>query len=213
VISKRPRDADATRAILLDAATAVFSEHGFAGARVDEIARRAGVNKALIYAYYGHKGGLYRAVLSSRLATPPSSASLGPELDPLQRLEEVVREYFRVPLEDRAVARLLAWDLLSAGRRPKALVEVARPALDLIVALARRARDSGALRDGVDPTLFRRAVVALALGYSLHHPVMELGRTQSGLLRTDEEFVEYACRLLLKSGRDRAGAARRRSTR
>jgi len=212
-MSNRPRDADATRAILLEAATAVFSEHGFAGARVDEIARRAGVNKALIYAYYGHKGGLYRAVLSSRLATPLSSVALGPDFDPLQGLEEVVREYFRVPLEDRAFARLLAWDLLSAGRRRRALVEVARPALDLIAALARRARDSGALRDGVDSKLFRRAVVALALGYSLHHPAMEVARVQRGLLRTDEEFVDYACRLLLKSGRDDAGAARRPRTR
>jgi AcrR family transcriptional regulator len=161
--------------------------------------RRAGVNKALIYAYFGDKEAV--PARSSRLAlsTPLSSVALGPDFDPLPGLEEVVREYFRVPLEDRSFARLLAWDFLSAGRRRKALVEVARPALDLIAALARRARDSGALRDGVDPKLFRRAVVALALGYSLHHPAMEVARVQRGLLRTDEEFVDYACRLLMGS--------------
>ena len=46
--SARPRDAAATREVLLDAATLVFAEKGFAGARVDEIAARARANKALI---------------------------------------------------------------------------------------------------------------------------------------------------------------------
>ena len=66
--TSRPRDASATREGLLDAATLVFAEQGFAGARVDEIAARAGVNKALIYAYYGDKTGIYRAVLTAHLA-------------------------------------------------------------------------------------------------------------------------------------------------
>src|SRR5690349_12030628 len=122
--SPRPRDADATRKMLLEAATAIFSEHGFAGARVDEIAERAGVNKALIYAYYGDKEGLYRAVLSSHLEIPPSSLALAADADPRQALEELVRRYFRLLLEDRAFARLLAWDLLgSDGRGRDALLE------------------------------------------------------------------------------------------
>src|SRR5512133_2313872 len=105
----RPRDADTTRRRLLDAATAVFAEHGFAGARVDEIAERAGVNKRMIYAYYGDKEGLYREVLSSRLAAPAASASLVDAADPRQALEELVRWYFRLVSEDRAFARLLGW--------------------------------------------------------------------------------------------------------
>ncbi len=52
-----PRDA------ILDAASSVFAETGFAGARVDEIARRAGVNKAMLYYHVGDKAVLYHAVL------------------------------------------------------------------------------------------------------------------------------------------------------
>jgi len=49
---------------ILDAASAVFAEEGFAGARVDEIAQRAGVNKAMLYYHVGNKQDLYTAVLN-----------------------------------------------------------------------------------------------------------------------------------------------------
>ena len=57
------RDAERTRGELLNVATAVFAESGYSGARVDEIAERAGVNKQLVYHYFGDKDALYLAVL------------------------------------------------------------------------------------------------------------------------------------------------------
>ena len=48
---------------LLAAARREFADHGLAGARVDEIAARAGVNKQLVYHYFGDKDALYLAVL------------------------------------------------------------------------------------------------------------------------------------------------------
>lgn len=57
------RDPVATRKKLLTAARLEFARHGFAGARVDEIAMRAGVNKQLVYHYFGDKDALYLAVL------------------------------------------------------------------------------------------------------------------------------------------------------
>jgi TetR/AcrR family transcriptional regulator len=57
------RDPVATRKKLLTAAREEFARHGFAGARVDEIAERAGVNKQLVYHYFGDKDALYLAVL------------------------------------------------------------------------------------------------------------------------------------------------------
>ena len=50
-----PRDPERTRATILAAATAEFSRKGLDGARVDEIARRSGVNKRMIYHYFGDK--------------------------------------------------------------------------------------------------------------------------------------------------------------
>src|SRR5215468_5480103 len=52
-----------TRAAILKAALEEFSQEGVSGARTDEIARRAGVNKALLYYYFNDKEGLYAAAL------------------------------------------------------------------------------------------------------------------------------------------------------
>jgi len=53
-----------TRRRILDAASREFADWGFAGARVDEIALRAGVNKALLYYHVGNKEALYASVLA-----------------------------------------------------------------------------------------------------------------------------------------------------
>jgi TetR/AcrR family transcriptional regulator len=55
--------ADHTRARILDAAIRAFSENGLAGARTEQIAEEAGVNKALLYYYFKSKEDLYAAAL------------------------------------------------------------------------------------------------------------------------------------------------------
>lgn len=65
---RRPRDPDATREALLAAASELFGADGFDATRVEAIARRAGVNKALINYHFGGKRRLYLAVLESTFA-------------------------------------------------------------------------------------------------------------------------------------------------
>jgi TetR/AcrR family transcriptional regulator len=57
--------ADLTRARILEAAVRQFSENGLAGARTEQIAEEAGVNKALLYYYFKSKDDLYSAALES----------------------------------------------------------------------------------------------------------------------------------------------------
>jgi TetR/AcrR family transcriptional regulator len=63
VTKPQRRDPAATRKKLLTAARRACAASGLAGARVDEIAARAGVNKQLVYHYFGDKDALYLAVL------------------------------------------------------------------------------------------------------------------------------------------------------
>jgi len=206
----RPRDATATREVLLDAATLVFAEQGFAGARVDEIATRAGVNKALIYAYYGDKKGIYRAVLGAHLrefTAAEFSETVLAERGPRRALEDLVRRYLRLLIQDRPFARLVAWEFLShAGEGRKLILEGAGPFLELISELVKRGRAAGELRASMDPELFRSAVVSLGIGYTVQHSAMVLAREQRGVEYTDEQFVDYAIRLLVE--RDNVPARR-----
>src|SRR5699024_9716263 len=58
---------ETTRALLLKAARTEFAAHGIAGARVDRIAERAGVNKQRIYANFGDKERLFQHVVGQAL--------------------------------------------------------------------------------------------------------------------------------------------------
>ncbi|MGE3179804.1 MAG: TetR/AcrR family transcriptional regulator [Vicinamibacterales bacterium] len=70
-----PRPARVSPDRILAAAAAEFASRGFAGARVDRIARRARVNKAMIYYHFGSKQSLYRTLLRATFAT--AAARLG----------------------------------------------------------------------------------------------------------------------------------------
>ncbi|MEQ4720611.1 TetR/AcrR family transcriptional regulator [Nonomuraea sp. B19D2] len=63
VASERQRDADRTKAEILKVAQQEFARHGYAGARVDEIAAQMRTTKRMIYYYFGSKERLYIAVL------------------------------------------------------------------------------------------------------------------------------------------------------
>lgn len=62
-------DAAATARRILEVATAHFSEHGFAAASAEDIARAAGVTRGALYHHYGSKPGLFAAVVSAQQRT------------------------------------------------------------------------------------------------------------------------------------------------
>jgi AcrR family transcriptional regulator len=58
----RTRDPDTKRQQLLEAALAEFAEYGVAGARIDRLAKRAGVSAGMVYTFFDNKDGLFEAV-------------------------------------------------------------------------------------------------------------------------------------------------------
>ena len=111
-------DTDRTKRLLLDAATAEFSEHGLAGARVDRIAASAGVNKERIYQYFGSKTALFQAVLATRLTSLIDEVPM--RLDDAHVGAEAVGDYagrlFDHHLADQTIPRLIFWEGLELGR-------------------------------------------------------------------------------------------------
>ena len=62
-VSKKSPSVEETKRALLEAGRKIFASEGFAGARVDRIARQAGVNKALINYHFGGKAQLFKAII------------------------------------------------------------------------------------------------------------------------------------------------------
>lgn len=89
----RNKDPEETRALLIGAARQVFAEHGYGGAKVDEIALRAGANKAMINYHFGGKQGLYRTVFASFIDETRSrlEAALADITDPNLGLRTFIR--------------------------------------------------------------------------------------------------------------------------
>jgi AcrR family transcriptional regulator len=152
------RDPDRTRRRILAAALAEFSAKGFAGARVDAIARRARGNKRLLYHYFGNKEALFSAVLRHKMAERRSWAVAISD-DPAERLPF----WFQNACDDTHWIRLLEWEAL---QRPagKVIDQTARiaAASDWLKRVRQRQRD-GEMTSSVDPCHLALAMQSLAM--------------------------------------------------
>jgi TetR/AcrR family transcriptional regulator len=101
------------------AARKVFAKRGLAGARMDDIARVAGVNKALPYYYFRNKEELHRFVLETMIAQisaqMESPAVLS--MDPPERVRALVNLTFDFVMRNPAYPRLIQREMM-ADRRP-----------------------------------------------------------------------------------------------
>jgi len=154
------RDPERTRRRILDAALQAFAARGFAGARVDAIARRAGANKRMLYHYFTDKEGLFRAVLrhkiSERMKRVEAQAAD-------QDLVSSVPLWFKQNCVDADWVRLLAWESLQAVRN-KVLDEDERRQLSRrAVALIRQRQKAGRLRNDVPAEFLQLAKVSLSM--------------------------------------------------
>ena len=98
------RNAEATRARILAAATAEFAEHGLAGARVDRIARAAATTKALLYHYYEGKEALFDATFWSYVRRNTDTMPL--DADDLPSWTVAIHDNY---LRDPVLLRLATW--------------------------------------------------------------------------------------------------------
>lgn len=104
-----------TRQKILASAQAEFAKNGLSAARVDDIARGAGVNKQLIYAHFSSKENLYSVILDkvySHLADFESS--LGAlTADGIDIIETIVTQYFHYLVANPDFVRLMLWENLN----------------------------------------------------------------------------------------------------
>jgi AcrR family transcriptional regulator len=156
-----------TREKIMKTATAEFARHGFAGARIARIVKKAGSNPRMIYHHFGSKSGLYVAVLESALGGLRTiELRLDVEhLDPLEgllRLFDFMNGYFEA---NQDVVRLLVTEnLLKARymRKSAPIREMSSPVLEMISKFLSRGIADNQLAKNLDPLRLYVMMVALS---------------------------------------------------
>jgi AcrR family transcriptional regulator len=166
----RRRDADATRARILAAATAEFARRGLAGARGDRIARAARCSERMVYYYFGSKEGLFRAVLEAAyLSLQQAERSLRlDDLPPVRALEEFCRFVWRYYLDHPEFIGLVNTENQHRAthlRRSPRLGDLVSPVIALLKDLLARGAAAGVFRRGIDPVELYIAIAALGYFY------------------------------------------------
>jgi len=110
LVSRPVRDPQRTRDRIRAAALAEFSTEGFAGARVARIARRAKINKRMLYHYFGNKEDLFREIFDRKLQERAGWISQAPA-----ELSASLAYWFQMACEDSDWIRLIQWEALAAG--------------------------------------------------------------------------------------------------
>jgi AcrR family transcriptional regulator len=119
---------------IVSAALAVFAEKGFAAAKLDEIARRAGVSKGALYLYFETKEDLFRAVVGKAIAPNISvvKAMVAAHPGPLSDLVRGVTSHVAQVVQTQPLGGVLKMVVGEAGNFP----EIARVWHDELVAQA-----------------------------------------------------------------------------
>lgn len=107
-----------SRSRILASATKIFAQKGLEGSRVDEIAESAGINKRMIYHYFGSKEDLYLEVLKSIYNKLYESGkwALYRTADPKENIMRAIRTYFYFLAANDDFVRLTSWEALNGGR-------------------------------------------------------------------------------------------------
>src|SRR5687767_14079412 len=166
----KPRDPERTRAAILATAVQEFSEKGHHGARVDAIAARAGINKRMLYHYFGDKDALYLAVLETaytKIRTAERALHLA-DRDPKEAIRELVRFTWSYFLENPEFLSLLGSENLLRAKflkRSARIHDLHSPLVAVISEVLQRGVRAGEFRQGIDPVQLYITIASLGFFY------------------------------------------------
>lgn len=169
----------------MDAALEEFTARGFAGARVEAIALRAGVRKQLLYHYFPSKEALLQDVLQRTVRDKLEAVSEGGDLG------AIMRARFAVAAKDPVVLRLLMWEALEYPETRRIVAEQERRE---VVRLQTEAVAAGQRR-GELPAEFRPELLQLAFAALASYPLIfsQITELLMGRSADDPEFrAEWA---------------------
>jgi TetR/AcrR family transcriptional regulator len=138
---------------ILDGAAEVFAECGFGGAGVDAIARRAGVNKAMLYYHVGDKAALFGEVVRANVERirQAVTAALAETDDPRERLRAIPRAFAGAVRQRPFLPQLMLREIAAGGPNlPPEAVEQISEIMGMTKAVVNEGVAAGVFRR-VDP--------------------------------------------------------------
>ena len=184
------RDSD-TQSAILDAARQLFARHGYDGASVRAITRRAHVNLGAITYHFGSKRALFEAVIAAtagpaRERILAAAETSGP---PLDRIEAMVHAFFDHLYENPELPHLMVHVMLSADPVPEAGRRTMAANVGTLARLITEGQANGSIRPG-DPRLMALSIASQPLWLALAHRVLLEG------ISIDQEDPETRARLV-----------------
>ena len=180
-MKKRSRQDSTQR--LLEAAAEVFAADGPQAATVEKICTKAGLNKRMLYHYFGSKEGLYEEVLKGVyqqfLSLEVSLASMLLPTDEL--LETLVGNYYKFLSDHPEFVRLIGYENLNDGRvaRRLRLAGQKAPVITALRLALQKGQAEGRFRGGIDVTQLLISIFSMSFFYFSNRRTMEqlLGRS------------------------------------
>ncbi|MDY0288488.1 MAG: TetR/AcrR family transcriptional regulator [Sphaerochaeta sp.] len=168
-MTKQEMRTEATKKAILDVAELEFSEKGLAGSRVDVIAAKAQVNKALIYRHFGSKEELYKEILVRvymRLRDIEDSV-ISYKTDYVVKLKHIVRVYFEFLYDNPSFVRMVMWENLNDARYFKELgmQHIKDPIINELSGIIRQASEQGRISESIDSDQLIMTLIACSFNY------------------------------------------------
>lgn len=166
----RIRDAEATKARILDAAKKEFAKNGLGGARVDVIAEKANANKRMIYHYFESKERLFQTVLEDAyidIRTAEQKLKLD-DLEPTAALAKLVQFTWEYYLKNPEFITLVNSENLHRAKHLKkseVIKAASRKFVNMVGDILERGAAQGVFRSGVDPVQLNITIAAIGYYY------------------------------------------------
>lgn len=168
--TRRPRDPEQTRALILLAAKDVFSRAGLGGARIEAIADEAGVNKRMIYEYFDSKDQLFQKVLEEawrgiRMAETQLDLDHLPPTDAIRALMRFTWEYYIAHPEFMSLVNSANLHHAEHLKDSSVFRELHQGFIGMLETILERGVRSGEFRPGVDATQLHLTLAAIGYYY------------------------------------------------
>ena len=169
-IKTTARNPEDSRDRILQAARQEFAAHGLGGARVDRISEQAGINKRMLYHYFGNKADLFGAVLEANYAHKRASeqAMRLENEEPREAIRKLVTLTWNYYIDHPEFMNLLNSANLHQARHVQAsstVKEMRNPFIHMIGNILENGVKAGVFKPGVDPVQLYISIAGLSYFY------------------------------------------------